>query len=300
MPRDERAPDPLGRAGVGNGAFALPGARARWHLRRPLLRARDDLVAVPGRGNHPLGLGRRQLRPRGPGGRGRADRLRLHRRPVLGRDGAGRRDGRPHRPGLEERPAAARLASPRRPALRRDERRRAVARRAHRPRRAGGPRGAGRRPAHREGVREPRRADAPGADRELARRAGRGRAAAVLDPRERDRERQGRAARGLGRRRRPARAGVLRGQAARALRARGGAHGDHPAGSGRGAGRDDAGGAGAGLARDPAPRGGRPRPRGRLQPQGARRPSPAGSASAWRRRASRSWTTARSPTAAAA
>src|SRR5512141_1803648 len=40
---------------------------------------------------------------------------------------------------------------------------------------------------HREGDREPRRADAPTADRELGRRPRRGRAAAVLDPGQRDR-----------------------------------------------------------------------------------------------------------------
>ena len=57
--------------------------------------------------------------------------------------------------------AAAGLAGAGRPALRRDERRRAPARRADRARRARRPRRARLRPAHREGDREPRRADAP-------------------------------------------------------------------------------------------------------------------------------------------
>ncbi len=52
-----------------------------------------------------------------------------------------------------------------------------------------------------------------------------------------------------------------------------------------GAGRRDDGGARPGLARHPAARGHRPRPGGRLQPQGLERPSRAASASAWRPRA---------------
>ena len=210
------------------------------------------------------------LRPGGPGGRRRADRLRLHRRPLLAGDGARRRDGGPHRPGLED----ASRRSPSRPPPSTG----ATARRASACCRSpsASPSSSGRTARRAPPTRASRRCSrASGEQTRRVRiasslgRAGRGRAAAVLDPRERHRERQGRAARGLGRRRRPARAGVLRGEAARALRARSGAHGDRPAGSGRGAGRDDAGGARAGLARHPAARGRRPRPRGGLQPQGA-------------------------------
>ena len=50
-------------------------------------------------------------------------------------------------------------------------------------------------------------------------------------------------------------------------------------------GGHDAGGAGPRLARHPAARGGRPRPGGRLQPQGHVRLLRAASASAWPRRA---------------
>ena len=106
------------------------------------------------------------------------------------------------------------------------------------------------------------------ADRELARRAGRGRAAALLDPRERHREREGRAARGLAP---AAAAGSARSSSWRSRpstsRARPRAWRSRCSAP-SGAGRHDAGRAGAGLARDPAARGRRPRARGRLQPQG--------------------------------
>ena len=286
MPRDERARTPADVPVSEMERLALAGARARGHLRRPLLRARDDLVAVPGGGNHPLGLGRRDAAASAsawsPASGPATPTPTTCRWPAMAR-AAETAAHIAH--DSQDAAAAAGLARARRPALRRDERRRAVARRADRPRRAGRPRGAGLRPAHREGVREPRRADAPGADRELARRAGRGRAAAVLDPRERHRERQGRAARGLGRRRRAARAGVLRDEAARALRARGGAHGGHAAGRGRGAGRDRCrwcwrpAGPGSCCTRRSATAS-----RATSTARGSR-PSPAGSASAWRRRA---------------
>ena len=187
------------------------------------------LVAAPGGGDHPHGLGRRDLRPRGAGRLRRADGLRLHRRPVLAGHGAGRRDRGPHRLrtrrtlppqpvspapvdrryGEHDASASCRLAD-----------RIALVERADRAARAYDPRI------------EKVIVDAwPSETKQVriansAGRAGRGRAAALLDPRVRDRAPRtacgARARAGGGGRLGP---GVLRDEAARALRPRGGAHG---------------------------------------------------------------------------
>ena len=171
-----------------DGAAALAGARARRRLRRPLLRAPPHLVAAARRGHHPHRLGGRDLRPGRARGLGRAHRLRLHRRPVLGGHGARGRDRGPHRLG-HARPCRPQPVSPA-PVERRygeTDAGRARPRRAHRARGARRPRGARLRPAHREGDRLALGRDEARAHRQLRGRAGRGRAAAVLDPRLRDR-----------------------------------------------------------------------------------------------------------------
>ena len=119
----------------------------------------------------------------------------------------------------------------------------------------------------RSSPRSPRSSDR--ADRDVRQLAAGGRAAP--DPTERDGGRRGRRpARGRELRRRRARGVRLlhRGRALGPLREGGGAPGPRQAGRGRGAGGDDDGRAGTGMAGHPAPRGDRPRPRGRLQPEG--------------------------------
>ena len=107
------------------------------------------------------------------------------------------------------------------------------------------------------------------AHRQLGGRAGRGRAAAVLDPRQRDREREGRAARGLGR---AAAAGSGRSSSRRSRpstsRARRRARRSRCSAPSRRRPGAMPVVLGPGLARHPPARGDRPRPRGRLQPQG--------------------------------
>ena len=103
------------------------------------------------------------------------------------------------------------------------------------------------------------------------RHAGRRRAAAGAPVDHRDRRAERPARDGLGRRRRPLRPGLLRRRAHRELcerRREGGA--DQPRFA-PGAGRRNDRGAGPGLARHPAARSDRPRPGGRLQPQGLER-----------------------------
>ncbi len=140
-----------------------------------------------------------------------------------------------------------------------------------------------------------------GAGRQL-RRAPRARSPADDALRRQRRRRGGQAApgRALGRRR-ALRHGVLPAPRAepRGARPRGGASGDRHAARRGGARRTNGGRAGRGRVGDPAARGGRPRPRGRLQPQARPRTTPTRSASRWRRRCARSSTTARSATRAA-
>ena len=62
-------PDSLRRPRVRDGEAALASALPRRDLRRPVLRARDDLVAPPRGGDHPHRQRGGDLRPRGPGGR---------------------------------------------------------------------------------------------------------------------------------------------------------------------------------------------------------------------------------------
>ena len=202
---------------------------------------------------------------------GRADGVRLHGRPGhpsprgRGAAGAGHRrapgGGRPGRGPLE--PATPRSLQSRPRA------RGSGPQREGGPARPGGPDGACPGPSRAPGHRDARLSRADGADRDLRQLAAGGRAA--LDPTERDGGRRGR---------RPARGRELRGRRARGVRLLhrgralgpvregGGAPGPREAGRGRRAGGDDDGRAGTGMAGHPAPRGDRPRPRGRLQPEG--------------------------------
>ena len=82
MPTDDRARVPAD-VSVPEMERLLALALARGgRVRRPLLRAPPHLVAPAGGGHHPHRLRGRDLRPGRARGLGRADRLRLHRRPL--------------------------------------------------------------------------------------------------------------------------------------------------------------------------------------------------------------------------
>ena len=95
-------PHPRRHPRVRDGAAPLARPLAGRDLRRPLLRARGDVVAAPRGRHHPHRLGGGDLRARRPRRRGRAHRLRVHRRSR-----AGRRWPAPPRPPPTSRPTHA-------------------------------------------------------------------------------------------------------------------------------------------------------------------------------------------------